>query len=152
MSEITIRILGSESEAELIGFNKLCFPTDFWKEEDWSELLSDPRAVYYAALDGEELVGNVFIYNWQGEHDYVKIMNLSVRADHRDSGLAHRLLHHVTAEMKKLGMKRFCGETRALNLAMQKVFEDCGYRLNKIEEGYYENPPESAYKYVLELP
>ncbi len=151
MSEITIRILGSESEAELIEFNKLCFPTDFWKEEDWRELLSDPRAVYYALLDGEELVGNVFIYNWQGEYDYVKIMNLSVRPDHRGSGLAHKLLEHVTAEMNKLGMKRFCGETRETNFAMQKVFEDCGYRLNRIEEGYFGEPPESAYKYVLEL-
>ena len=85
MSEVTIRILGSESEAELIEFNKLCFPKDFWKEEDWHELLSDPRAVYYALLDGDTLIGNVFIYNWQGEHDYVKIMNLSVRPDHRGS-------------------------------------------------------------------
>lgn len=150
MSEAKIVILGSESEAELIEFNKLCFPTDFWKKEDWHELLSDPRAVYYALLDGDELIGNVFIYNWQGEHDYVKIMNLSVRSDRRGNGLAHKLLDHVTAEMNKLGMKRFCGETRATNFAMQKVFEDCGYRLNRIEEGAFDNPPESAYKYVLE--
>lgn len=151
MSEITVRILGIEKEAELIEFNKLCFPTDYWKKEDWDELLSDPRAVYYAAFDGGELVGNAFIYNWQGENDYVKIMNLSVRPDHRGGGLAHRLLDHVTAEMKKLGMKRFCGETRASNYAMQKVFEDCGYLLNRIEEGYFDDPPESAYKYVLEI-
>ncbi len=150
MDEITIGILGCESEAELIEFNKLCFPTDAWKEEDWHELLSDPRSVYYALLDGDKLVGNVFVYNWQGEDDYVKIMNLSVHSDCRGNGLAHRLLDHVTAEMSKLGMKRFCGETRAMNSAMQKVFEDCGYRLDRIEEGYFDNPPESAYKYVLE--
>lgn len=151
MSEMTIKILGGESEAELIAFNKLCFPTDFWKEEDWRELLADPRAVYYALFDCGKLVGNVFIYNWQGEYDYIKIMNLSVRPDHRGSGLAHKLLDHVTAEMSNLGMKRFCGETRASNSAMQKVFEDCGYRLNRIEEGAFDNPSESAYKYVLEI-
>ena len=151
MREITIGILGSENEEELIAFNKLCFPTDFWKKEDWHELLSDPRAVYYALLDGGELVGNVFIYNWQGEDDYVKIMNLSVHPNYRGVGLAHRLLDHVTAEMSKLGMKRFCGETRAANFAMRKVFEDCGYHLNRIEEDCFDNPPESAYKYVLEI-
>lgn len=78
-------------------------------------------------------------------------MNLSDHPDHRCLGLAHKLLEHVTAEMNKLGMKRFCGETRAKNYAMQKVFEDRGCRLNKIEEGYFDGPPESAYKYVLEV-
>ncbi|MBO4384892.1 MAG: GNAT family N-acetyltransferase [Clostridia bacterium] len=151
MGEIKTVILGIESEEKLIEFNKLCFPTDFWKKEDWDELLADPRAIYYALLDDGELVGNVFIYNWQGEADYVKIMNLSVRPDHRGAGLAHRLLDHVTSEMNKLGMKRFCGETRASNTAMQKVFEDCGYRLDRIEEGAFDNPSESAYKYVLEI-
>ena len=150
-NDIVITALGAEKEAEIIGFNKLCFPKDFWKEEDWRELLEDPRAVYYALLDGDELVGNVFIYNWQGEYDYVKIMNLSVHPDRRGDGLAHRLLDHVTNEMTKLGMKRFCGETRSSNRAMQKVFEDCGYVLNRIEEGYFEDPLESAYKYVLEI-
>ena len=151
MSEMTIKILDASREAELIEFNKLCFPTDFWKEEDWHELLSDPRAVYYALLDGGRLIGNAFIYNWQGELDYVKIMNLSVHPDHRGRGYAHRLLGHVKDEMERIGMRRFCAETRATNYAMQKVFDDCGYRLNRIEEGYFEAPSESAYKYVLEI-
>ena len=149
--EVTIKILAAESERELIEFNRLCFPKDFWKEEDWHELLSDPRAVYYALMAGERLAGNVFIYNWQGELDYVKIMNLSVHPDFRGRGYAHLLLNYVTREMEKLGMRRFCGETRSSNLAMQRVFEECGYRLNRVEENYFSDPPESAYKYVLEL-
>lgn len=150
MASICIRTLSSENEKELIAFNKLCFPIDYWKEEDWHELLIDPRAVYYALFDGDQLIGNVFIYNWQGELDYVKIMNLSVHPDHRGHGYAKMLLDHVTEEMTKLGMMRFCAETRASNTAMQKVFESCGYQLNKIEECYFEKQPESAYKYVLQ--
>ena len=144
-------VMTAANARELIAFNRLCFLTDFWKEEDWHELLSDPRAVYYALTDGGRLAGNVFIYNWQGELDYVKIMNLSVHPDFRGRGMAKSLLRHVTDEMTKLGMRRFCGETRSTNNAMQKVFEDCGYRLNKIEENYFDDPPGSAYKYVLEL-
>lgn len=151
MSEIRIVIMGPENEAELIAFNKLCFPVDFWKEEDWHELLSDPRAVYYALLDGEKLIGNAFVYNWQGEHDYVKLMNLSVHPDRRGEGLARKLLGHVRNELTLPGIRRFCGETRETNLAMRKVFESCGWRLNKVEEGYFDNPPESAYKYVLDV-
>ena len=135
----------------IIAFNKLCFPTDFWKETDWKELLEDERAVYYALMDGDRIVGDVFIYNWKGEKDYIKIMNLAVHPDYRRQGLAHRLLNSVTDEMRQAGMRRFCGETRASNRNMQRVFEDCGYRLDKIEESYYENPSESAYKYVLTI-
>ena len=69
----------------------------------------------------EKIVGDVFIYNWKGEYDYVKIMNLAVHPDYRKQGLAHKLLNYVTEEMKE------------------------------IEEGYFEHPSESAYKYVLQV-
>lgn len=61
------------------------------------------------------------------------------------------MLSHVSATMGLLEMRRFCGETRASNKAMQKTFESCGYVLSTIEEGYYDNPTESAYKYILEI-
>lgn len=146
-----LKKLNVESIDKIVAFDKLCFPTDFWKEAEWKELLADERAVYYALLDGGKIAGDIFIYNWNGERDYIKIMNLAVHADYRKQGLAHRLLNHVAAEMGKLNMRRFCGETRASNKAMQKVFEDCGYVLSTIEEGYYDNPSESAYKYVLQV-
>ncbi len=146
-----IKVLPAERAAEMIAFHKLCFPTDAWKDEDWEDLLSDPRAVYYALLDGERIVGNVFIYNWQGENDYVKIMNLAVHPDHRGRGYAHLLLNHVTQELSALGMKRFCAETRASNKAMQKVFADCGYRFRKEEDVGFAHPKENGYKYILEL-
>ena len=80
----------------------------------------------------------------------MKIMNIAVHPAYRKQGLAQMLLNHVTQEMTVIGTKRFCGETRESNKAMQTTFEACGYFLNKIEEGYYDNPDESAYKYVLQ--
>lgn len=148
---ITIKILSIESIDEIIAFDKLCFPVDNWREEAWKDLLKDERSVYYALIDQNNIVGDVFIYNWKGEKDYIKIMNLAIHPDYRKQGLAHKLLNYVTDEMKKLDMKRYCGETRASNKKMQKVFEDCGYTLSKIEEHYYTIGDESAYKYVLQL-
>ena len=148
---LTLKILNHDRVDDIMAFDKLCFPTDCWKEEDWHSLLQDDRAVYYALTDGDRLVGDVFIYNWKGEHDYVKIMNVAVHPDYRRHGAACRLLDHVTEEMKKDGMFRFCGETRSTNTAMQKTFEKCGYRLDRIEENYFTNPVESAWKYVLSI-
>lgn len=148
---VTMKILGFESLEPIMVFDKLCFPTDYWKEEDWKDLLKDERSIYYAWMDGDKIVGDVFIYNWKGEKDYVKLMNVAIHPDYRKQGLASKMLNHVKEEMEKLDMKRFLGETRATNFAMQKVFEDCGYYLNRVEENYYHHPEESAYKYVLEL-
>ena len=119
--QIQIQVWDVSQAETIIRFNRKCFLTD------------------------------LFIYNWQGEQDYIKIMNLGVHPDYRGQGLAHRLLTHAAREMTALGMKRFCGETRASNQAMRKVFEACGYRLERTEAGYYADPEESACKYVLRL-
>lgn len=102
-------------------------------------------------MDSEKIVGQIFVYNWSGEKDYVKIMSLAIHPDKRKQGLAHQLLDHVTKEMGQGEVKYFCGETRESNKAMQKVFEDCGYELDGIEKGYYIHPGENAYKYILRL-
>ncbi len=147
-----IRTLGPESFDAVRELEAACFPpADRWKEADWQELLADGRAVYYALTEGDRPVADVFIYNWKGEHDYVKIMNVAVHPDHRRKGAASRLLSHVTEEMTKDGMFVFRGETRASNTAMQRTFEKCGYRLDRVEEHYFTSPDESAWKYVLRI-
>lgn len=147
-----ITTLGIDHIDSILALEKACFPApDRWKEADWQELLEDEKAVYYAMTDGDRLIGDVFIYNWLGERDYVKIMNVSVHPDCRNRGVARRLLNRVTEDMTKLGMHRFCGETRSTNKAMQKAFENCGYQLDRIEEGYFHDPEESAWKYVLSV-
>lgn len=118
--------LGTERMQEIIEFDHLCFPNDFWKEEDWESLLRDERAIYYALLDDGRIVGDLFLYNWQGEQDYVKLMHISVHPDYRKQGLGERLMTHAQQEMKELGMGRFRGETRASNLPMQRLFEKKG--------------------------
>lgn len=145
-----LKRLSQENQSEILAFNRLCFsPADCWSEEDWAELLEDERAHYYALLENGQIIGNLFLYNWQGERDFLKIMNLGIHPDHRGRGLACRLLQKAAEELKASALTRCCGETRESNLAMRRVFERCGYRLNKIEENYYENPAESACKYVL---
>ena len=85
------RLTLSEYDA-IVAFDRLCFPEDHWTEEDWRELLADERAVYLALLDDGRIVGDVFVYNWQGERDYGKIMNLAVHPAYRGRRLAAGLL------------------------------------------------------------
>ena len=116
-----------------------------------AELLADERAVYLALLDDGRIVGDVFVYNWQGERDYGKIMNLAVHPAYRGRRLAAGLLRAATELLQAAGLPRICGETRLSNEAMRRTFAACGYRLTRIEEAYYDHPPESACKYERQL-
>ena len=121
----TIKRLGIESLDSILSLEESCFPApDRWKLADWKELLEDERAVF---------------------------MNVSVHPDYRNQGVASRLLNRVTEDMKNDGMYLFRGETRSTNTAMQKAFESCGYELNRVEEGYFHDPEEPGWKYLLSL-
>ena len=142
------QILHIEDIDKIKAFNKLCFPTDFWKDEDWENLLTDVRATYYALMDGENIVGNVFTYNWAGENDYLKVMNIGVHPDYRRRGIASTLMGYVMDEFQVNALDKICGETRASNQAMQKTFEKFGFLLNNIVENGFSNPEEDEFKYV----
>ena len=99
------RLTLSEYDA-IVAFDRLCFPEDHWSEEDWRELLADERAVYLALLDDGRIVGDVFVYNWQGERDYGKIMNLAVHPAYRGRRLAAGLLRAATELLQATGLPR----------------------------------------------
>lgn len=145
-----LRKLNKDNLDIILDLEAVCFPGEGWKKEDWEDLLTDERATYYALMDGERLAGSTFTYNWKGERDYVKIMNIAVHPDYRKQGLAHKLMELVHEEMQTSGLNRICAETRASNKAMQKVFDDCGYKRTSVVENGYDNPQEDEYKYVFE--
>ena len=66
---------------------------------------------------------------------------------YRGRRLAAGLLCAATELLQAAGLPRICGETRLSNEAMRRTFAACGYRLTRIEEAYYDHPPESACKY-----
>ena len=86
-------------DQEMRSLINFVFRQNFWEERDWRSLLEDEQAIYYALLDSEKIVGQIFVYNWSGEKDYVKIMSLAIHPDKRKQGLAHQLLDHVTKEI-----------------------------------------------------
>lgn len=93
------------------------FPRITGRRRNWRELLADERAVYLALLDDGRIVGDVFVYNWQGERDYGKIMNLAVHPAYRRRRLAAGLLRAATELLQAAGLPRICGETRLSNEA-----------------------------------
>lgn len=136
---------------DFLELEKICFPDEEIRREDWIELLEDERTFIYAIRDDEVIKAQIGIYNWKGENNYIKIMTVGTHPDHRNSGYAHILMQYIIDEMLKDDMHIFKAETRESNFKMQKVFEDFGYKIIGKVEGYYDNPTETAYKYSLEI-
>ena len=69
---LTLKVLNHDRVDDIMAFDRLCFPVDCWKEEDWHDLLQDDRAVYYALLDGDlirddVLYGRLEAADWQND-------------------------------------------------------------------------------------
>ena len=130
---------------------KTSFPEDDIKREDWTELLEDKKTFVFAIKENNIIKAYIAIYNWKGEHDYIKIMSIATHPDYRKKGYAHMLMQYIIDEMLKDDMHIFKAETRESNVKMQKVFEDFGYKNIKKVEGCFDNPIEAGYKYSLEI-
>lgn len=132
---------------EIFAIHKQNFPNDYWSDEVWADLLNDDEAFYFAYCIDKKIAANIFIYaNPEG---YIKIMNLAVDKEHRGKGLAVELLNFVTTRYRKEGYRKYFGETRKSNIAMQKAFERSGYTFSSIEENMYDKPQEDGIKYQL---
>lgn len=131
---------------EILAFDRLCFPMDYWKEEDWAELLKDEKTILYTRRDNEKLIGLLAIYD-HGPKSYVKIMTLAVHPKHRGKGLAASLMEEMHRDMDDKGRARYIGETRRSNQSMRQLFERLGYTPWAIVPLYYTNPIETAIKY-----
>lgn len=136
---------------DIYTLEKICFPDDYTKLEDWIELMEDEKTYVFAIKENDIIQAYIAIYNWKGENDYIKIMFIGTHPDHRNKGYAHILMQYTIDEMLKDGMHIFKGETRKSNIKMQKVFEDFGYEIINEVEDYYDNPIETAYKYALKM-
>lgn len=143
--------LNSSSIDRIIFFDELCFPSDHWNVEDWKELINDDKSYYYAVENVDEIIASIFVYNWAGEKDYLKITSLSVHPDYRGKGYGNKLLEFIKVQMNLWDIHKASGETRASNHQMQKLFEKSGFILSGKVQEYYKDPDEDAYKYVLLL-
>ncbi|MEM1618098.1 MAG: ribosomal protein S18-alanine N-acetyltransferase [Desulfurococcaceae archaeon] len=131
------------------------YPRSFFVEllENWGE------AFYVAESPEEEVVGYVMCRVEMKPGFFKKflvksghIVSIAVLEKHRQKGLGYALMAHA---MKNLYDKYKCGETylevRVSNVPAIKLYEKLGYRVMKIEKGYYLDG-EDAYVMARRLP
>lgn len=127
-SPVLIRRTRRSDLDSIIDIEALCFP-DPWDSSVFAEALEYYPSTFFAAEDGEELVGFIAAgIEDTGEEVYGHIMNLAVRPEHRNRGIGTKLVKRVERELMAAGASGIQLEVRTTNSAAQQFYLKCNYR------------------------
>lgn len=117
-----------------------------WSANAFAEEISRETSVYLVAVEEEKTVGvcGLIISFDEGE-----ILNVSVKQEYRQRGIAGKLLEQLLEEGKKRGVKHFTLEVREGNVAARSLYEKLGFVCEGIRPAFYRNPKENAAIYWL---
>lgn len=125
---------------EIADLEKKCF-TDPWNEDMFIQLLSNPLAVFIAALNGEEVVGYAGIYHILTEG---QLMNIAVKEEYRRCGIAEKMFVFLLGYAKENDIELITLEVRKENTPAVSFYEKIGFEKVGIRPGYYSHPTDDA--------
>ncbi len=106
-------------EAQVMG-------SDAWNEHLVADELPRPDRIWWAAYDGEQLLGYAGGWVVDGQ---VQILKVGVDPAMRRRGIARELLAHVAADARDLGASRCSLEVRAGNVGAQELYAALGFAM-----------------------
>ena len=117
----------SALEAQVMG-------SDAWNEHLVADELPRPDRVWWAAYDGEQLLGYAGGWVVDGQ---VQILKVGVDPSQRRRGIARELLARVAADARDLGAATCSLEVRAGNVGAQAFYEALGFHTLGTHPRYY---------------
>ena len=117
----------SALEAQVMG-------SDAWTEHLVADELPRPDRVWWAAYDGEQLLGYAGGWVVDGQ---VQILKVGVDPSQRRRGIARELLARVAADARDLGAATCSLEVRAGNVGAQAFYEALGFHTLGTRPRYY---------------
>ena len=111
--------------------NSFIYP---WDRKTFEKILQHPSRIFLVGMNNKEILGYIIaMKEWNELH----IMNLAVKEEYRNRGIAHALLHLVIKEARKLGLKTIYLEVRINNEVAISLYKSFGFSINRIISGYY---------------
>ena len=121
---------------------------DPWSREFFVELLDNPLAVAYVAVDNAENAGFLIAYHIADE---IQIMNIAVRKSKRGQKIATKLFDVIFDYANANKVSEFTLEVRLSNTGAIALYKKLGFEIDGIRKNYYRNPKEDALLMGLRL-
>lgn len=137
--EYEIKPLTNEHLPEVLRLNIRCFRNgDNYTKHTFDYLLNQPRTLSYRMVtERGEMVG--FVFAMAKEHDAAHLTTIGVAPEHRQRGIAERLLRHLENALVQRGVSTVMLEVRVSNLAAQRLYRSAGYTIAQRITKYYNN-------------
>lgn len=117
-----------------------CFSTP-WSKRSLEEELSNPNAIFFAAVSGETVLGYIGCIIVCKE---CSITNIAVLPSFRRQGVASLLLNTLITAAKDRSADLIFLEVRTSNSAAQSLYQKFGFCVCGERKAFYRNPTEDA--------
>ncbi len=143
-TEYDVRPLTIEHLKEVMSLNTRCFRKgEHYTKYTFKYLLTDAGILSYRAVTPEgRMVGFIFVI--ANDESIAHITTIGVAPEHRQRGIASRLLVHAEESLLKKDFNSVVLEVRVSNTAAQNLYGSSGYCVVQRLQRYYNNG-EDAY-------
>jgi len=145
--KILIREMREEDLPAIVEIERTSFSLP-WSETSFRKELHKTRPLSRVALLNDTVVGYVCA---ECVADEGHILNLAVRPDYRQKGIATTLVETSIEEMKLRACRFVYLEVRASNYAAKRLYQSFGFRVVGIRKKYYVLPIEDAVIMMLQI-
>ena len=145
-----IRILNDRHLDEVWLLNQRCFKTgENYNRGTFNYLLSQPNTLSYRIITlNNAMAGFIFISVM--EDGTAHLTTIGVAPEHRQRGLAQRMLIHIEDALRCRNISMICLEVRIKNLTAQNLYRKMDYAVIQKLKKYYNNG-EDGYLMVKSL-
>ena len=137
---IKYRKMTAEDVSQVAELEAVCFSHP-WSERSVANELTNPLSLWLVAAEGDLVVGYVGSQSVLGEAD---MMNVAVRPECRNQGVARKLITELIAELKANGVYCLTLEVRASNDPAIHLYSSMGFAQVGLRPNYYSAPKEDA--------
>ena len=125
---------------QIAELEKLCF-NDPWSANSIASELDNRLAFWLVVLEGDQVIGYVGSQTVLGETD---MMNIAIHPDHRNCGIATKLIEALIQALTERGSCSLMLEVRASNEPAKNLYSKMGFETVGVRKNYYRNPREDA--------
>jgi|CXWL01.1.fsa_nt_gi ribosomal-protein-alanine N-acetyltransferase len=135
----TIRPLTLDHLPEVLRLNIRCFRNgDNYTKHTFEYLLNEPKTISYRMVTpADEMVGFAFVM--VNENNAAHLTTIGVAPEHRNRGIAGKLLRHIDSSLRSREIGTLMLEVRVGNTMAQELYRRHGYTIVQRIGRYYNN-------------
>ena len=137
---MTVIRMKEEHLPKIAALEQICF-SEPWSENALRETLEDPKAVFFAAVEEDEVLGYAGMHDIVGE-GYVD--NIAVFPEHRGKGIGEALTKALIDYTVSAGLEFLTLEVRAGNVPAVSLYKKLGMQEEGRRKNFYRHPTEDA--------